>query len=54
MKYVPDPETIVMCSVSFSAEVRQDDLESKWRLAGQSVEFVKAKPTLTCKICFMK
>ena len=52
IKYVPHPETIVMCSVLFSVEVRQGDLESKRRLAGQSVEFVKAKPALACKICF--
>ena len=48
---VPHPETIIICSVSFSVEVRQGDLESKRRLAGQSVEFVKAKPALACKIC---
>ena len=52
IKYVPHPETIVMCSVLFSIEVGQDDLESKRRLTGQSVEFVKAKPALACKIDF--
>ena len=52
IKPVPHPETIVMCSELFSVEVRHGDLESKRRLAGQLVEFVKAKPALACKIDF--
>ena len=54
IKHVPHLEIIVDCSELFSVEVGQGDLECKRRLTGQSVESVKAKPALTCKIDFQE
>ena len=54
IKHVPHPEMIVDCSVLFSVEVGHGNLESKRPLAGQLVEFVKAKPALACKRDFQE